>query len=220
MSLRLSDVHEYLKKVGYSSEKISELDKTTDGLSLEICKYAHRSQSRENGEPYSNHPIRLVSKYEKLIGEDQIKNVDEEALSYLKIPYTGVKEVCLLHDVIEDTNITLDDLEAAFEACGFGEFFNKYIKIPMKYITHNKKEDYEIYVINALQNPIASMVKMLDLQDNLDLLDLVKFEKWEYDRALKYMKCFSYINDKYKFIENCSKYRRMIKKLSKVEYFA
>jgi hypothetical protein len=219
MKTRLNEIHEYLRKNGLSDQEILSLDKSTYGIAYEICKYAHRNQIRDNGEPYSNHPIRLAKKFEKLIGEKEFNNIDEEALKFLKIPYKGVKEVCLLHDVIEDTDFKIDDIEAIFEGCGFKDFYNSHIKLPLKYITHNKKEDYEIYVINALQNSTASMVKMLDLQDNLDLLDLIKFGNWEYDRALKYMKCFNYINAKYKFIENCAKYRKMIRKLSKVQYF-
>ena len=219
MKTRLNEIHEYLRNIGCNDQEIVSLDKSTYGIAYEICKYAHRNQIRDNGEEYSNHPIRLTMKFEKLIGEKEFSNIDEAALNFLKIPYKGVKEVCLLHDVIEDTDFKIDDIEAIYSECCFKDFFNSYIKLPLKYITHNKKEDYEIYVINALQNPVASMVKMLDLQDNLELIDLIAFGNWEYERALKYMKCFNYINARYKFIENCAKYRKMIKKLCKVQYF-
>lgn len=218
MSTKLNEIHDYLRKIGTPNEEILEMDKTTFTLAKEIAQFAHRIQERDNGEPYFNHPMRLVSKFEKILGEDVLGRVDENALSYLKIPYKGVKEVCLLHDVIEDTELKFDDLEQIFAECGFGDYYSKYIKIPLKYITHIKSEDYEIYVMNTLQNSTASMVKMLDIEDNLALLDLTKFKDSEFKRANTYLKCFKYINDRYNFIENCTKYRRMMKKLAKVEY--
>lgn len=219
MLTRLNEIHNYLSKVGYSDEEIAKMDSDTYTLSLEICKYAHRNQTRENGEPYEKHPLRLVEKFERLIGESEINTVDLNTLKYFKIPYQGVKEVCLLHDVVEDTDFTLKDIEEIFKECGFEEYSSKYIILPLQFITHNKKEDYEIYVMNLLQNDIASMVKMLDLQDNMMLLDLEKFQESEYKRAQKYLKCFNYINLSHRFIENATKYTKITKHLAKVQYF-
>lgn len=220
MSSRLNEIREYLAKTNSDEKYVNSFDKKIITLTTAICKYAHRNQTRENGEVYSNHPLRLVEMFEKLIGEDETQIADYRALEYYKIPYFGVKEVALLHDVVEDTNFTFADIEEIYKECGFDDYYEKYIAVPLKLITHNKKEDYEIYVSNLLQNKIASMVKFLDLQDNMNYLDLIQFGSYEYQRAQKYLKCFNYINMAHRFLEHAEKYKKITKHLMKVKYYS
>ena len=65
----------------------------------------------------------------------------------------------LLHDVAEDTDITLDDLAR--------EFPREVIDV-LKLLTHDKDTDYFTYVRAIRENPIAKKVKLADLAHNSD----------------------------------------------------
>lgn len=72
-------------------------------LAKKIMEKAHKNQTRVSGEPYELHPIRCFNNYAALIGyldepETKCYRLEEDG-----IPFFGVVEVALLHDVIEDT---------------------------------------------------------------------------------------------------------------------
>ncbi len=57
---KLKEIHNYLISLGKSEEELKELDKYSVYLSMEIMEYAHRGQTRDNGEDYANHPSRCM----------------------------------------------------------------------------------------------------------------------------------------------------------------
>lgn len=67
--------------------------------------------------------------------------------------------VALLHDVVEDTDLTIEDLEQEFP-----ESVTEIIKL----LTHEKGVDYFVYVRKIKTNPIATKVKLADLAHNSD----------------------------------------------------
>ena len=111
---------------------------------LKISFNAHKNQVDKTGVPYIFHPFHLA------------EQMDDEA------------SVCvaLLHDVIEDTDYTFDDLEK--------EGFTKKIIDAIKLITHDSNVPYLDYVNMIKENSIARKVKLADLKHNSDLsrLDL------------------------------------------------
>lgn len=169
-------------------------------IAFNIAKYAHRNQSRINGDPYFTHPLGMLE-YFRNIFCNSTNPYKREAIRDNGIPYIGVQEVILLHDVLEDCVVTLDDIRNEFKKEGFEKYFDDYISKPLRLITHDKQERYEDYICKLMTDPVASLVKMLDLQNNLDLLKLTKFEGYEYDRATRYVKYFKMINDKYHYVE-------------------
>lgn len=208
MNENLEKIRKYLLDNGVGEEEIEEYFTHSVYLSMAIMKYAHRDQTRENGEEYANHPSRVMQSYRKLVGitPDDYFCIDEDLMIKHGIPYRGVQEVALLHDVIEDTEFTLNDVREIFVECGFEDFFDMYIKVPLDNVTHIKSMDYLEYIKICLKHPISAMVKMLDLQDNLHVLDLITFDKSNYERSQRYLSYIYLINSYYHFIENNQEY--------------
>lgn len=101
----------------------------------------------------------------------------------------------LLHDVIEDSNITLTDLEK----CGFSEDVIEAIKA----ITKNKNETYFDYISRVIKNSIALEVKYYDLKHNSDITRIQNPTNNDKIRCKKYKFYMSMI-DAYKSIPNHS----------------
>lgn len=93
--------------------------------------------------------------------------------------------VAILHDVVEDTDITFDDLRKL----GFPE----YIIEALDSVTHREDEEYMDYVKRAKKNPIGRKVKMKDLLHNSDLSRLKNPKQKDYERLEKYKKAYAYL---------------------------
>lgn len=210
MNKKLIQIHEYLINKGADEETLLEWDSSSVYLSMEIMEYAHRNQKRENGEDYAEHPSRVLENYRKLVGikPNDYFCIDEDMMAHNLIPYDGVQEVCLLHDVIEDTDFTIEELREIYIECGFEKYFDLYIEDALRKITHDKSMDYGEYIKICLKNPISAIVKMMDLQDNLRVIDLIDLNEDKYNRAQRYLSWILIINDKYHFLENANKYRK------------
>ena len=92
------------------------------------------------------------------------------------IPYDGVQEVCMLHDVIEDTEITIDEIGEIYSDFGLERYFRLYIKEALLLVTHDKNEDYLVYIKKLLFNPtfLAFSLVSLDNHKNFTLLLYLK----------------------------------------------
>ena len=104
-------------------------------MAMKIAYDAHLGQLDYNDVPYIFHPYHLA------------EQMDDE------ISCT----VALLHDVVEDTSITLDDLEQMFP--------KQVIEIVML-LTHDEKVDYFDYIRKIKTNAIATKVKLADIKHN------------------------------------------------------
>ena len=104
---------------------------------LRIAYAAHHGQVDKCGIPYIFHPIHLAEQM-------------EDELSCC---------AALLHDVAEDTPITLEQLAREFP---------EEVMAVLRLLTHEKGTDYFAYVRNIKQNPIAVKVKLADLAHNSD----------------------------------------------------
>lgn len=199
---RLPEIREYFLSLGYRNGDLDRNEKSSISLSEEIMHYTHRNQYRKNGEKYENHPLRCRQNYLNLISfAMEGSKINEEKLKERNIPYQGVQETCLLHDVIEDTDFTIDDLEDIFTECGFKGYFNVFIRDPLIRLTHAKSVDYYSYIQICMANPISAICKMMDLQDNSSVLSLMSFDECSYQRTQKYLTCLYSINNKYHYIE-------------------
>lgn len=107
-----------------------------DKAILLATKY-HMGQRDKTGHNYILHPLRVMEKVESI----------------------QAKIVAVLHDVVEDTEMTLEDLQSA----GFDEELLTAISL----LTRNKEDEYFAYVERISSNPLAKEVKIADLQDNL-----------------------------------------------------
>ena len=130
----------------------------------EIAKRAHLGQVDKAGEDYIKHPEKVASFVE----------TDEE------------KAVAYLHDVIEDTELTLEDLHE-YE-------FSKEVIEAVDIITKKKGEDYRNYLNSVKKNKLARAVKLADLRHNSDLTRLTKVTEKDIERKEKYQKAIDFVN--------------------------
>lgn len=208
MSSKLKEIHEYWISKGNEEEQLLKMDTSSVYLSMEIAEYAHKDQKRENGEDYANHPARVLFGYRNLVGivPDDLFCIDKDLMWENGIPYEGVQELCCLHDVVEDSELSFDDVKDIFYDCGFQQFFNLNIKFPLILITHDKSESQDIYIEKCMKHPTSALVKMLDLQDNSDVFSFTSFDKDKYERTQRNLKFMYIINSRFDFIENAQKY--------------
>ena len=130
----------------------------------EIAKKAHLGQVDKAGEDYIKHPEKVASFVE----------TDEE------------KAVAYLHDVIEDTELTLEDLSE------YG--FSKEVIEAVDIITKKRGEDYQSYLNSVKKNKLARAVKLADLRHNSDLTRLIKVTEKDIKRKEKYQKAIDFLN--------------------------
>ena len=130
----------------------------------EIAKRAHLGQVDKAGEDYIKHPQKVAS---------FVKSDEEKAVAYL-------------HDVIEDTELTLEDLHE-YE-------FSKEVIEAVDIITKKKGEDYRSYLNSVKKNKLARAVKLADLRHNSDLTRLTKVTEKDIERKEKYQKAIDFLN--------------------------
>lgn len=140
----------------------------------DIMEIAHEGQCDKGGNHYFLHPFRVSqevknhffgwsSEFDKFIAEC----------------------VALLHDVIEDSNITADDLvKEGFE----NAIVNRVVRM-----TRKEDESYMDYIKRIGEDNICRLVKMYDLKDNMDITRLEKVTDKDFERLKKYHKAYKYL---------------------------
>jgi len=123
---------------------------------LKLCFEAHKNQTDKTGLPYVFHPFHLAEQM-----------TDE---------YTTV--TALLHDVVEDTDYTLNDLKEM----GYPDE----VITALTLLTHDDGSEYMDYVKRLKNNPIARAVKLADLKHNSDLSRYDKIDGNAIKRTAKY----------------------------------
>lgn len=131
---------------------------------MNIAYNAHNGQFDKAGVPYIFHPIHLAEQMD----------TEEECI------------VALLHDVVEDTDVTIEDLEKEFSSV---------IIDAVKLLTHDKSVDYMEYVKNLKSNPIARKVKLADLKHNSDSTRLLKITDKDVERINKYSRAIELLTN-------------------------
>ena len=119
---------------------------------MQIAYSAHHGQVDKAGMPYIFHPMHLA------------EAMDDEVSCC----------VALLHDTVEDTDITFADLEAIFP---------KDVLDALKLLTHRDGTDYFEYVRAIRENPVAVKVKLADIAHNSDQSRLTGCEMTEETKA-------------------------------------
>lgn len=125
---------------------------------MKIAFEAHKNQTDKNGIPYIYHPVHLA------------EQMSDEATTC----------VALLHDVIEDTDMTFEQLQAE-------GFFPEIIEA-LRLMTHDESVPYLDYVAEIKTNSIAAAVKLADLKHNSDLTRLDHVDEKALIRVVKYKK--------------------------------
>lgn len=123
---------------------------------MKIAFEAHREQRDKSGVPYIFHPVHLAEQM-----------TDEATVC-----------VALLHDVVEDTDMSFEDLRA--------EGFPAEIIDALRLMTHDESVPYLDYVAAIKDNIIARTVKLADLRHNSDLSRLDYVDEAALARIEKY----------------------------------
>ncbi len=132
-------------------------------LAREIAEKAHFGQVDKAGADYVNHPIAVAG---------MVETENEKIVAYL-------------HDVVEDTEVTLKDLAEAG--------FNETIIEAVDAMTHRKGEPREDYLARVKANPIARKVKLADLRHNSDLSRIPDPKEKDIKRREKYLKEMAFL---------------------------
>ena len=122
---------------------------------LQVAVRAHDGQYDKGGSPYILHPLAVAK---------QVSGEKEKILA-------------LLHDTVEDTNVTNDDIRR--------EFGNT-IADALDCLTHRKGESYDEYIDRVCANPLAIDVKLADLHNNMDLSRIPRPTEKDRARVEKY----------------------------------
>lgn len=131
---------------------------------LEIAINAHKGQVDKAGAAYVFHPIRVAQRCE----------TEEE------------KIVALLHDTIEDTNVTENYL--------LEQGFSRTIVDAVLGVTRKDDETYEEFIRRCALNPLSRIVKLYDLEDNMDIRRLKEVTEKDRDRLNKYLRAYRFLN--------------------------
>ncbi len=124
--------------------------------SLQIALRAYAGKVDKAGREYILHPLRVMAKM----------STDLE------------RSAALLHDVLEDSEITAEDLLA--------EGIPAEVVQAVKCLTKNEGEDYLDFVARAKTDRLARRVKIADIEDNIDVLRLSSLSEKDLERIQRY----------------------------------
>lgn len=128
---------------------------------IEIALKAHSGQKDKAGTPYIFHPLGLMLQMQ----------TEEERIT------------AVLHDVVEDSSITLDDLSAAG--------FSKEIIEAVGLLTRKEKDTYEEFIAKIKPHQLARRVKLADIRDNLRIDRIPNPTEKDFARLEKYKRAIS-----------------------------
>ena len=130
--------------------------KATIEDAISIAAHAHKGQKDKAGAPYLLHPLRMMLR------------MDSEAAMMAAV----------LHDVVEDTDWTLERLRE--------EGFSDEVLEAVDCLTHREGEGYQEFVERLRTNPIARQVKIADLEDNMNVRRINQLGSKDLERLEKY----------------------------------
>ncbi|UVL82268.1 HD domain-containing protein [Pseudomonas sp. B21-028] len=130
---------------------------------IAISARAHEGQADKGGSPYILHPLKVM----------------------LRLSRHEERIVAVLHDVIEDTHVTLADLR--------NEGFSEAILAAIESLTKREGESYQVFIERAGRDPLARRVKLADLAENSDLSRIDRPSQNDLERVEKYRKAAEYL---------------------------
>lgn len=132
---------------------------------IELAVHYHKGQQDKQGQPYILHPLHLMM---------QMQNEAEMITA-------------VLHDTIEDTPLTLNDLRE--------EGFPEAVLTALALLTHDKTVPYLTYIKQIKANPLARAVKQADLTHNMTLQRLPQLTEKDQMRLAKYHRAWQLLQE-------------------------
>ena len=130
---------------------------------ISLATEAHKGQTDKNGDPYILHPLRVMA----------------------RVQSETEKIVAVLHDIVEDTDYTIENLRE--------NGYSKQVLEAIECLTKRDGEDYDEYLNRCKSNPIARKVKIADLEDNIDIKRLGVLKEEDLKRHNKYLRAWKYM---------------------------
>ena len=149
-------------------------------LAIETAEKFHYGQTDKGGKPYINHPTAVAA---------SLTNTEHKIVAYL-------------HDIVEDTPVTLEDL------LDIG--FTYRIVNSIRLLTKNKELTYQEYQRRIRFDTTARAVKIADLKHNMDLSRIPQPCKNDYERLEKYKAALSFLESSE---TGDSEYKRNVRKI-------
>jgi (p)ppGpp synthase/HD superfamily hydrolase len=125
---------------------------------IQLAAQAHKGMTDKAGEPYIFHVLRVMLRME----------TEEERM------------IAVLHDLVEDTDCRLDDLRRM----GYPERIVEAIDSLTK--REEETDDYDRFIGRVKTNPLATRVKIADLEDNMNIHRLPELTEEDLKRVRKY----------------------------------
>ena len=132
---------------------------------IAIAVEAHRDQTRRNGSPYVLHPLRVMLSF-----EDETRRI-----------------IGVLHDVVEDSDWSLDELRE--------EGFAAEVVAAVDALTKREGEDYQDYLDRLETDALARSVKLADLRDNMSVVELPVVREQDTQRLNRYRQAYKLLSD-------------------------
>jgi (p)ppGpp synthase/HD superfamily hydrolase len=132
---------------------------------IAIASQAHEGQVDKAGAPYILHPLRMM----------------------LSVDTPEARMAAVLHDVVEDTQVSLEELRA--------EGFSEAVIEAVEALTRRPEEenDYDAFIRRVAPNPLARTVKLADLRDNCDISRIAQPTEKDWRRIEKYKRAIQYL---------------------------
>ena len=134
-------------------------------MATQIAVKAHKGQVDKGGHDYIYHPLRVEAKCNSL--EEKI--------------------VALLHDTVEDGGVAAEYL--------LMRGFPQNIVDAVLSVSRKEREDYFDFILRCKENPIGRVVKIRDLEDNMDITRLNELTEKDIERLKKYHKAYSILKN-------------------------
>jgi (p)ppGpp synthase/HD superfamily hydrolase len=135
------------------------------GLAISIVATAFEDKCDKGGQPYVLHCLHVMN---------QMPEDDEE-----------LRIIAVLHDLIEDTRWTLQDLR--------DHGFSDRVVWGVQVLTHDPEEEYMKYIERISFTDDARLVKTADLRHNADIMRMKGLRKKDFDRLQKYFTAYEYL---------------------------
>ena len=159
------------------------MSQTDLGTLIAISATAHKGQKDKGGKPYILHPMRIMMKFQ------HVSNCED------------FMAVAICHDLIEDCDITLEDIQ---------KYCSKSVLEAIDLLTKKDGQNYMDYIVAIKFNELARMVKKADIQDNSDLTRLKGVTEKDLKRVQKYNLSYAFLADKIGYEEFKEKIQSLI----------
>ena len=168
-------IKEKIRELESLTKYIKKDDKNIIKKAIEFSSKAHRDQTRKSGDPFITHPIEVAKILTSL-------NLDASAIA-----------AGLLHDTIEDTNISIDDVQSLFgnQISELVQGLTKISKFSLKVNKQRLGENYRKLILASSKDLRVILIKLADRLHNMRTIEYIKDENKKINISIETLEIFS-----------------------------